>query len=105
MRVGIVGVSGFGGSELLRLCVGHPACEIAYVGGDSTAGLRLDQRFPALSGHAAGALKIEPFVPENIAGLDLLFVSLPTGKSRAPLARVATGIRIVDVGGDLLLAA
>jgi len=100
MRVGIVGVSGFGGSELLRLCVGHPACELAYVGGDSTAGQRLDQRFPALAGHAAGVLKIEPFVPEDIAGLDLLFVSLPTGKSRAPLARVASDIRIVDVGGD-----
>ena len=27
VRVGIVGVSGYGGSELLRLSVGHPAFE------------------------------------------------------------------------------
>ena len=100
MKIGIVGVSGYGGSELLRLCAGHPTFEIAYVGGDSTAGQSLAQRFPALAGHPAGKLRIEPFVPENIAGLDLLFCSLPTGKSRERLGRVAKKIRIVDVGGD-----
>ncbi|MDA1116517.1 MAG: N-acetyl-gamma-glutamyl-phosphate reductase [Proteobacteria bacterium] len=100
MKIGIVGVSGYGGSELLRLCAGHPSFEIAYVGGDSTAGQALEQRFPALAGHAAGRLVIEPFVPEKLPGIDLLFASLPTGKSREPLARVAKGIRVVDVGGD-----
>jgi len=41
MKIGIVGVSGYGGSELLRLCAGHPAFEIAYVGGESTVGQAL----------------------------------------------------------------
>lgn len=100
MKIGIVGVSGYGGSELLRLCAGHPAFEIAYVGGESTAGQSLAQRFPALGGHAAGKLVIQPFAPEAITGVDLLFVSLPTGKSREPLARVPNNVRIVDVGGD-----
>jgi hypothetical protein len=54
----------------------------------------------ALAGHPAGKLKIEPFVPERIAGMDLLFASLPTGRSREPLARVPQGIKIIDVGGD-----
>ena len=99
MKIGIVGVSGYGGSELLRLCAGHPSFEIAYVGGDSTAGQSLAQRFPALADHPAGKLTIQPFVPERIA-VDLLFVSLPTGKSREPLARVPRETRIVDVGGD-----
>lgn len=100
MKIGIVGVSGYGGSELLRLCAGHPSFEIAYVGGESTAGQALAQRFPALGGHPAGKLVIQPFVPENTAGVDLLFVSLPTGKSREPLAQVPKNVRIVDVGGD-----
>jgi len=100
MKIGIVGVSGYGGSELLRLCAGHPAFDIAYVGGESTAGQALAQRFPALVGHAAGKLVIQPFAPERITGVDLLFVSLPTGKSREPLARVPKNVRIVDVGGD-----
>lgn len=100
MRIGIVGVSGYGGSELLRLCAAHPSFEIAYVGGESSAGQSLAARFPALAGHSAGALQIEPFVPENVSGVDLLFASLPTGKSREPLARVSKDIRIVDIGGD-----
>jgi len=99
VKIGIVGVSGYGGSELLRLCVGHPSFEIAYVGGDTTAGQSLAQRFPALADHPAGKLTIEPFVPERV-GVDLLFVSLPTGKSREPLAKVPRATRIVDVGGD-----
>lgn len=100
MRIGIVGVSGYGGSELLRLCAGHPSFEIAYAGGESTAGQALASRFPALAGHPASKLVIQAFDPENINDVDLLFVSLPTGKSREPLARVRRETKIVDVGGD-----
>jgi N-acetyl-gamma-glutamyl-phosphate reductase len=100
MKIGIVGVSGYGGSELLKLCLAHPSFDLAYVGGESSAGQTLAQRFPALTGHPAGKLKIEAFVPEKISGIDLLFASLPTGKSREPLAKIAQGIKIVDVGGD-----
>jgi N-acetyl-gamma-glutamyl-phosphate reductase len=100
VRVGIVGVSGYGGSELLRLSVGHPAFEVAYVSGETTAGQRLARLFPALSGHPTGDLVIQQFVPEEVHGVDVLFASLPTGKSREPLARVPRDVKIVDVGGD-----
>lgn len=100
MKIGIVGVSGFGGGELLRLCASHPGFEITYVSGESTAGSTLAQVFPALAAHPAGALTIQRFVPEQVDGIDLLFASLPTGKSREPLARVSKNIRVVDVGGD-----
>ena len=100
VRVGIVGVSGYGGSELLRLCVGHPAFEVVYVSGETTAGQRLAQQFPALAGQPTGSLVIQPFVPEELHGVDLLFASLPTGKSREPLARVPRDVKVVDVGGD-----
>ncbi|MEO6435073.1 MAG: N-acetyl-gamma-glutamyl-phosphate reductase [Tepidisphaeraceae bacterium] len=100
MRIGIVGVSGYGGSELLRLCVSHPEFEVVYASGESTVGQTLAQRFPALAGHATGKIVIQSFVPEDTGGLDLLFASLPTGKSREPLSRVPTGTKVVDVGGD-----
>jgi N-acetyl-gamma-glutamyl-phosphate reductase len=100
VKIGIVGVSGYGGRELLRLCATHPHFEIDYVSGESTAGQTLVQQFPALSGHRIGSLTIQPFVPESVGHLDLLFASLPTGKSREPLARVPSSVRIVDVGGD-----
>jgi N-acetyl-gamma-glutamyl-phosphate reductase len=100
IRIGIVGVSGYGGSELLRLVAGHPGFELAWVGGESTAGESLAARFPALTGRPEGALVIDRFDPDRLPPLDLLFASLPTGKSREPLARVSGSTRIVDVGGD-----
>ncbi len=100
MRIGIVGVSGYGGSELLRLCIGHPVFEVVYASGESTVGQSLSQRFPALAGHAAGRIVIESFEPEKLNGIDLLFASLPTGSSRELLARVPAATKIVDVGGD-----
>ena len=100
MKAGIVGVSGFGGSELLRLVLGHPAFELVYAAGESTVGQKLSRRFPALDGLAAGEIVIQPFEPAKLPHLDVLFVSLPTGKSRAPLAQIAPGVKVVDVGGD-----
>jgi N-acetyl-gamma-glutamyl-phosphate reductase len=100
VRVGIVGVSGYGGSELLRLVAGHPGFELAYVGGDASAGETLGARFPALGGRREAELVIERFEPERLPALELLFASLPTGKSQEPLARVPAAVRVVDVGGD-----
>lgn len=99
-RIGIVGVSGYGGGELLRLVAGHPAFELAYVAGESSAGQTLAQRFPWLAGRDEGALVIQPFEPQQLPALELLFVSLPTGKSRDPLSRLAQNVKVVDVGGD-----
>jgi N-acetyl-gamma-glutamyl-phosphate reductase len=99
IRVGIVGISGYGGGELLRLCVGHPAFHLAYAAGDSSAGQRVAQRFPALAGHPTGDLEIAAFDPDAV-DVDVLFASLPTGKSREPLQRIGKSVRIVDVGGD-----
>jgi len=100
MNVGIIGISGFGGSELLRLVLAHPTFKLAYAAGESTAGQRLAQRFAALEGTPAGELVIQSFRPAELGGLDVLFASLPTGKSREPLAQVPANVRIVDVGGD-----
>ena len=100
LRVGIVGISGYGGGELLRLCATHPAFRVVYAAGESSAGQRVAQRFPALAGHPAGDVAIQPFEPDATGDLDLLFASLPTGKSREPLQRVPARVRVVDVGGD-----
>jgi N-acetyl-gamma-glutamyl-phosphate reductase len=83
----------------MRLCLAHPAFSVAYVSGESTVGQRVSQLFPALAGHLAGDLVVQPFVPEKVEA-DLLFASLPTGASREPLSRVPREIKIVDVGGD-----
>ena len=46
IRVGIVGVSGYGGGEVLRLVATHPTFELVYVAGEGSAGQKLIERFP-----------------------------------------------------------
>ncbi len=98
LRVGIVGVSGYGGGEALRLCATHPSFEVVYAGGEGSVGQRLIERYPGLG--RLGDLQIEKWDPARLPALDILFASLPTGQSKDALAKVPAGVKIVDIGGD-----
>ena len=98
VKIGIVGVSGYGGGEVLRLVVGHPTFELRYVGGESSAGQRLGERFPGLPKYAD--LAIERWDPAAVPDLDLLFVSLPTGDSARAVGKLPDHLKVIDVGGD-----
>lgn len=102
--IGITGVSGYGGGELLRLCATHPAFEVAYVAGESSAGQKLVQRFPGISSKLSD-LVIQKWDPATLPKIDLLFASLPTGQSKTALAAVRREVKIVDIGGDHRYAA
>src|SRR5476651_2295325 len=96
IRVGIVGVSGYGGGEALRICAAHPNFELVYVAGESSAGSKLSDKFPGLG--KLGDLVIQKWNPDSLPKLDLLIASLPTGQSKQALSRVATATRVVDIG-------
>ncbi len=99
IRVGIVGISGFGGGEAMRLIANHPSFELVYAAGGSSAGSCLVDRFPGVPKKLAG-LVIEKWDPANLPKLDVLFSSLPTGASAEMLANVHKDVKIVDIGGD-----
>jgi N-acetyl-gamma-glutamyl-phosphate reductase len=99
IRVGIVGVSGYGGGEALRLCAAHPEFKIVYVAGDSSAGAKLIERFPSVPPTIAD-LVIDKWDQQRLPKMDLLLASLPTGQSREALSKVPADTRIVDIGGD-----
>jgi N-acetyl-gamma-glutamyl-phosphate reductase len=98
IRVGIVGVSGYGGGEALRLCATHPSFKVVYVAGESSAGSPLVDKFPGIG--SLGDLKIDKWDPANLPKLDLLFASLPSGQSKEALAMVSKETKIIDIGGD-----
>ena len=99
IRVGIVGISGFGGGEAMRLIAGHPAFELVYAAGEGSAGSTLVDRFPGVPAKLAGVV-IEKWDPATLPALDVLFASLPTGASAEALARIPPAVKIVDIGGD-----
>ena len=98
IRVGIVGVSGYGGGEALRLCAAHPGFDVVYVAGEGSAGSRLVEKFPGIG--PLGDLVIRKWDPADLNGIDLLLASLPSGQSSTSLAAVPGHIKIVDIGGD-----
>lgn len=98
-RIGVVGVSGYGGGEILRLCARHPEVEVVYAGGESSAGTRLGEHYPGLDGGLA-ELAIQAWQPEALPALDLLFLSLPTGQSKAAASALPASLKVIDVGGD-----
>lgn len=99
IRVGIVGISGYGGGEAMRLVACHPSFELVYAAGEGSAGSRLVDRFPGAPAKLAD-LVIEKWNPTALPKLDVLFASLPTGTSADALARVPKSVKIVDIGGD-----
>lgn len=103
IRVGIAGVSGYTGVELLRLLSAHPEVEITAVAAEKAAGLRVDQVWPGLSGLVDRV--VEPLDPRALAArCDAVFLALPHGVA----ARVAPvlldgGARVLDLSADFRL--
>jgi N-acetyl-gamma-glutamyl-phosphate reductase len=98
-RIGIAGISGYGGGEALRLVAGHPQLQLLYAGGETSAGAALGSRFASLPPDLA-QIKIAKIDASALPELDLLIVSLPTGKSKGLIEQLPSSLKVVDIGSD-----
>jgi N-acetyl-gamma-glutamyl-phosphate reductase len=99
-KVGIIGASGYGGIQLVRLLLEHPEVEIAYLGGDSSAGKKFTSLYPHLT-HQVD-LNIEEIDLEKISDrAQLVFLGLPNGLacSIAPTL-IDRGCKVLDLSAD-----
>jgi N-acetyl-gamma-glutamyl-phosphate reductase len=103
MKVGILGASGYTGSELLRLLAGHPDLEVAVVTAHAHAGQVVGEHTPSLAAAYPG-LVYEASDPARLNGIDLVFCGLPHGESQRiiPALRPHVGL-IVDLSADFRL--
>ena len=103
LKVGIIGVSGYGGGELARLLLPHPDVELVYVTSGTYAGRPLSAALPGMAGRTD--LICEPFDPAAAAGrCDFLFLAGESGlamKIASPL--LEAGKKIVDLSADFRL--
>ncbi|MFB2919256.1 MULTISPECIES: N-acetyl-gamma-glutamyl-phosphate reductase [Aerosakkonema] len=102
--VGIVGASGYGGVQLVRLLKEHPGVELVYLGGESSAGKPFSDLYPHL-GHQVD-LTIEPIDLEKIAArCQFVFLSLPNGLAykMAP-SLLEKGCKVLDLSADYRFA-
>ncbi len=100
LQVGIVGASGYGGVQLVRLLQDHPDVEIAYLGGDSSAGKKFADIYPHLA-HAVD-LTIESIEVDKIAArCQVVFLALPNGLACEITPKLlAKGCRVLDLSAD-----
>jgi N-acetyl-gamma-glutamyl-phosphate reductase len=97
LRVAIVGSTGYGGGELVRLLARHP---VARVDGLRARG-RDDEPIGQSHPHLAGTgYRVSDTLPDE---LDAVFVSLPHGTGGEAIAELAERLVVVDLGPDFRL--
>lgn len=98
--VGIVGASGYGGVQLVRLLLDHPQLELVYLGGDSTAGKSFADIYPHL-GHEVN-LTVEPVDAQVIGDrCQVVFLSLPNGLAfKMVPTLLEKGCKVLDLSAD-----
>ena len=107
VRVAILGASGYGGGELLRLLADHEGVEVTFLGANDTAGRTLAEVHPHLASLPSGDAVLQPIEIESIAAAaDVVFSALPNGTSAgiAP-GLLEAGARVIDLAGDFRLPA
>lgn len=98
--VGIVGASGYGGVQLVKLLLEHPHVEIVYLGGNSSAGKQFAEIYPHL-GHLI-KIEVEKVDLDAIAAkCQAVFLGLPNGLAcdMAPKL-IEKGCKVLDLSAD-----
>ncbi|ETT49986.1 N-acetyl-gamma-glutamyl-phosphate reductase [Paenibacillus sp. FSL R7-269] len=103
LRAAIVGSTGYGGVELIRLLQGHPDIEITSVISSSSAGTPIEEGFPHLTGVVQR--KLDGVDAAEIASrADVVFTATPSGVSAKLVpGLLEAGLKVVDLSGDFRL--
>ena len=99
-RVAVIGASGYGGLQTLRLLRDHPLLEVTFLGGERSSGKRWSDLVPFLP--LPGDPVVQACEAEAIAdAADLAVLSLPNGlASRLVPALLDKGVKVVDLSAD-----
>ncbi|HMA70894.1 MAG TPA: N-acetyl-gamma-glutamyl-phosphate reductase [Xanthobacteraceae bacterium] len=106
-KIGVLGASGYTGSECVRLLLRHPQAEIALLTADRRAGQEMREVFPQFSPYALPKLVSLEGLDWATFGIDLVFCALPhatTQKVIRDLLARAPHIKVVDLSADFRLA-
>ena len=107
VKVGVLGASGYAGSECVRLLLRHPQVEIALLTADRRAGQAMREVFPQFSPFDLPRLVAIEAIDWATCGLDVVFAALPhatTQKVIKELFAKNPRIKVIDISADFRLA-
>lgn len=100
LKVSIIGGSGYGGGELLRLLLGHPQVEVQQVTSRAHLGEFVYQVHPNLRKRTT----LKFCDPAQVEPVDILFLALPHGQVQTQIDHYAElAPKIIDLSADFRL--
>ncbi|KXZ13589.1 N-acetyl-gamma-glutamyl-phosphate reductase [Bacillus nakamurai] len=101
MKIGIIGATGYGGAELVRILNHHPYAEYCILYSSSEDGNAYTDSYPHLRNLTKQSL--QPIHIETIQEeIDVMFMAAPPGVSGEWSPQLAAaGIPVIDLSGDL----
>jgi N-acetyl-gamma-glutamyl-phosphate/LysW-gamma-L-alpha-aminoadipyl-6-phosphate reductase len=100
LKVSIVGASGYGGGEALRLLLGHPEVEVQQVTSERHVGSFVHHVHPNLR----GVTKLKFTARQELKPCDVLFLAMPHGESQAGIDGYrALAPKVIDLASDFRL--
>jgi len=106
-KIGVLGASGYTGSELVRMLLRHPRADIVLLTAERSAGKQMREVFPQFSPYDLPPLVAIEGLDWAALGLDLVFCALPhatTQKVLQELLAKAPATKVVDLSADFRLA-
>jgi N-acetyl-gamma-glutamyl-phosphate reductase len=106
-KIGVLGASGYTGSELVRMLLRHPRAELALLTADRRAGQEMRSVFPQFSPYNLPMLAAIEGLDWSGLALDVAFCALPhatTQKVIKELLSKAPATKVVDLSADFRLA-
>jgi N-acetyl-gamma-glutamyl-phosphate reductase len=103
IKVSVIGASGYGGAETVRLLATHPQVQLVHVTAETQKGAAMSSLYPNLRGFVDQTM-IEAN-PECIGrDSDITIISLPSGMAMALVPELLKqGSKVIDVAADFRL--
>ena len=102
-KIGIIGATGYTGSELVRLLHAHPEVEISTITSETHKGKAFSDIHPQFTGLVDITLESAQDIEKR--KLDLIFLALPHGVSMDFVKKLsASSAKIIDLSGDFRLS-
>lgn len=103
IKVGIIGISGYTGLELVKILINHKFFELCYVANTSGEG-DLYSLYPSLV-NATSNLEVKAIDLAAIKKLDLVFLALPHKESMKIVPEILRlNVKVVDLSADYRLS-
>ncbi len=99
INVSVIGASGYGGGEVVRLLLGHPEVRLAHLVAETRAGEPFAEVFPNVRGFVDA--RTESLDPAAVAAdSDAVFLALPDGVAMGLVSRLGERVKVIDLGAD-----